>query len=127
MIVFEHEHLNTSTSPPQWEGAEVEGLIPGRKFRPDGVLYENGTITTVFFFHGNLWHGVKRVQTRQSTLPFPPSPSRPRHLKPHTLPQDFHPTTSSTTPRLLSLSAQRRTAITGLSTPRSATTERCTI
>ena len=23
-LVFEHEHLNTSTSPPQWEGKEVE-------------------------------------------------------------------------------------------------------
>ena len=64
-LVFEHEHLNTSTSPPQWEGAEVEGLIPGRRFRPDGVLYEGGTITTVFFFHGNLWHGAN----------FPPNPS----------------------------------------------------
>ena len=69
-----NHYTPTSTSPPQWEGSEVEGLIPGRKFRPDGVLYDNGTITTVFFFHGNLYHGYPpdhELYDTEITLPIP--------------------------------------------------------
>ena len=42
----------------------------GARSRSRGVLYEGDAITTVFFYHGNLWHGAKTVYSH-----FPPSPS----------------------------------------------------
>ena len=69
-LAFEHEHLNMSTMPPRWEGREVEGLVPGRRHRPDGVLRRDGAVATVFFYHGNLFHGYppghKRYNTEQA-------------------------------------------------------------
>jgi len=36
------------------EGIEVSGLIPGRRFRPDGYVPER---REAWFFHGNWFHG----------------------------------------------------------------------
>ena len=72
-LAFEHEHLNMSTMLPRWEGREVTGLVPGRRHRPDGVLRRDGAVATVFFYHGNLFHGYppghERYDTEQN-LPY---------------------------------------------------------
>ena len=54
-LAFEHQHLNTATLA--WEGKEKEGLVPGRRLRPDGIVQVDGKVTDVFFYHGNLFHG----------------------------------------------------------------------
>ncbi len=43
----------------EWVGKEIEGLVDGRKLRPDGFLPDETGLTqgTVYLFHGNLWHG----------------------------------------------------------------------
>ena len=46
-----HVHLAPDQPP---KGAEVQGLVPGRRFRPDGYIPER---REAWFFHGNWFHG----------------------------------------------------------------------
>ena len=56
-IQVPHRHWDASL--PGWTGAEVEGLVPGRRLRPDGFLEDPARVHrgTVYLFHGNRWHG----------------------------------------------------------------------
>ena len=53
-------HVHWHRASGEWnEYREVEGLVPGRKIRPDGFLPDPSGATngTVYLYHGNRWHG----------------------------------------------------------------------
>jgi len=53
-------HVHWDKPSGEWNGyQEVEGLVEGRKIRPDGFLPDPSGATkgTVYLFHGNRWHG----------------------------------------------------------------------
>lgn len=55
-VKISHVHFGSDTAGRQVvTGREVEGLIPGRKSRPDGVCAERPN--HVYEFLGNPWHG----------------------------------------------------------------------
>jgi hypothetical protein len=61
-IKLQHIHYVPGKDKP--EGKEVEGLVPGRRNRPDAYDPES---QTVYQFHGNMWHGYP--------------PEHPKHLE----------------------------------------------
>ena len=53
-------HVHWDRASGEWNGyGEVEGLVPGRKIRPDGFLPDasGATKDTAYLYHGNRWHG----------------------------------------------------------------------
>jgi len=53
-------HVHWDRVSGEWNDfKEVEGLVAGRKIRPDGFLSDPSGATrgTVYLFHGNRWHG----------------------------------------------------------------------
>ena len=64
-VLTHHVHFENGRTDPT--GSEKEGLIPGRKFKPDAFIEPgrpihlpgetSGEKGAVFLYHGNLWHG----------------------------------------------------------------------
>ena len=53
-------HVHWDRVSGEWNGyEEVEGIVPGRKIRPDGFLPDASGATkgTAYLHHGNRWHG----------------------------------------------------------------------
>ena len=62
---IEHMHYTRAEDGSQRvEGREVEGLVPGRRVRPDGYSAET---KTVWLFHGNYYHGYPPDDPRHET------------------------------------------------------------
>ena len=79
-----HVHFENGRTDPT--GAEKEGLIPGRKFRPDAFIEPglpihlpgkySGEKGAVYLFHGNPWHGFPKGHPKYEANNFVGTPNK---------------------------------------------------